>query len=544
MKSFYKHILRLLSLIIIFSCENEIVDDFRDLSSNETLPELTSGTADFSNYVALGASFTAGFTDGALFIAAQQNSFPNILANEFAKIGGGNFTQPLMSDNFGGLAFGGIRLPGLNPRLVFGGAGPVPLESLIGPVTVTTDLTSNPTGPFNNLGVPGAKSFHLLFNGYGNPTGLQATPATANPYFVRMASSPTATMLGDAMAQNPTFFTLSEIGGNDVLGYATSGGDGTNPITDTATFNFAFTTLVTTLTSGGAKGVVTNVPYITDLPHFTTVPYNPLSPDNPSFGPLIPTLNGVFGQLNQVYDFLDMPERSILFSDSDNSPVVIKDENLVNISAQITAVLNGSATFPTFIQSFGLPPAAAPLVATLFGNMYGQTRQATSEDLFVLPSSAVIGTVNTTTLAFLQSQGLPANLAGQFSVEGVTNPLADKWVLTPEEQQEIKTATDAYNNTISAVANSEENIALVDLNSILAEVASTGIDFDGFNLTSSLVTGGAVSLDGIHLNPRGYALMANKFLEAIDNKFGSNFIASGNVAKAVDYKTNFPALLQ
>ena len=33
--------------------------------------------------------------------------------------------------------------------------------------------------------------------------------------------------------------------------------------------------LCTTLTSGGAgaKGVVTNVPYITDLPHFTTVPY-------------------------------------------------------------------------------------------------------------------------------------------------------------------------------------------------------------------------------------------------------------------------------
>ena len=41
-----------------------------------------------------------------------------------------------------------------------------------------------------------------------------------------MASSPTATVLGDALAQSPTFFTLSEIGGNDVLGYATSGGSG------------------------------------------------------------------------------------------------------------------------------------------------------------------------------------------------------------------------------------------------------------------------------------------------------------------------------
>ena len=45
------------------------------------LPALTAGTADFSNYVALGASFTAGFTDGALFNAAQENSFPNIISN-------------------------------------------------------------------------------------------------------------------------------------------------------------------------------------------------------------------------------------------------------------------------------------------------------------------------------------------------------------------------------------------------------------------------------------------------------------------------------
>jgi hypothetical protein len=68
------------------------------------------------------------------------------------------------------------------------------------------------------FGVPGAKSFHLLYNGYGNPAGIAAK--TANPYFVRFASSPTATVVGDALAQNPTFFSLW-IGNNDTLGYAT-----------------------------------------------------------------------------------------------------------------------------------------------------------------------------------------------------------------------------------------------------------------------------------------------------------------------------------
>src|SRR5690606_11916456 len=122
---------------------------------------------------------------------------------------------------------------------------------------------------------------------------------------------------------------------------------------------------------------------------------------NPSFGPLIPTLNGVFGQLNQVYAYLqsvnaidNAEERSIVFSTTEASAVVIKDETLTDISAQIAGVLTASPTFPAFVQSFGLPAAAAPLVANLLGNIYGQTRQATSEDLFVLPSSSVIGTVN------------------------------------------------------------------------------------------------------------------------------------------------------
>ena len=527
----------LITLLGFTACNT--IEDVSRTPTVTPLPDLTAGTADFSTYVALGASFTAGFTDNALFIAGQENSFPNIMAKEFAKAGGGNFTQPLMNDNIGGLLFNGSPMPdgSFGPRLFFNGTGPTVL-----PATPTTEVFNVKSGPFNNMGVPGAKSYHLLYDGYGNPANLST--ATANPYFVRMASSPSATMLGDAMAQNPTFFTLSEIGGNDVLGYATSGGDGSNPITDSPTFDFSFTTLVTTLTSGGAKGVVTNVPYITDLPHFTTVPYNPLDPTNPSFGPLIPTLNGVFGQLNQVFAFLGVPERSIVFSSTAASAVVIKDETLTDLSAQIAGVLNASPTFPAFVQSFGLPAQAAPLVANLLGNMYGQVRQATSADLLVLPSSNVIGTVNTTTYAFLTGQGLPANLAGQFSVEGVTNPLADKWVLLPSEQDEIKVATDAYNATIANVASSNPNVALVDLNGILQKASTTGITANGFTLTTKLVLGGAFSLDGVHLTARGYAFMANEFLEAIDASFGSNFVESGNVANIGDYPTNYPPTLQ
>lgn len=542
-----------LSLLVLgmLGCDNDTIEEIRDRNEMEPLPELTAGEADFSNYVAVGASFTAGFTDNALFIAAQENSFPNIIANKFANVGGGTFNQPLMNDNFGGLAIGGNRIPGFNPRLVFGGAGPVSLESIIGSVTVTTDITSPPTGPFNNLGIPGAKSFHLVAPGYGN---IQNLP-NANPYAVRVTgNAPNASILELAVAQNPTFFTLSEVGGNDVLGYATSGGDGSNDITDTAIFDASLNALVAGLTANGAKGAIGNLPNITSLSYFTTVPFNALDPNDEENGATlvaqIPTLNSLYGALNGVYAFLqsqgqisDAAIRTVTFSETSANAVVIVDENLPNISAEIAQVLEANPQFPAFLAQFGLPPEAASDVAQLLGLVYGQARPATENDLIVLPSSSIIATTNTAFAAFLESQNLPAAVAAQFAAEGVTLPLEDKWVLLPQEQNDVAIATAAYNDSIETVANAN-GLALVDLNSILEQASMTGIQFDDYFLNTDLVFGGLVSLDGVHLTARGYALMANSFLKAIDATYGSNFEASGNLANAGNYPTNYSPTLQ
>jgi lysophospholipase L1-like esterase len=117
--------------------------------------------------------------------------------------------------------------------------------------------------------------------------------------------------------------------------------------------------------------------------------------------------------------------------------------------------------------------------------------------------------------------------------------LGDQWVLTPQEQLLIETATEAYNASITSIANTNESVALVDLNAILEE-ASTGIVFDTYVMNTGLILGGLIGLDGIHLTSRGYALMANKVLEAIDDKFGSNFTeATNGLAKADDFPTNY-----
>ena len=506
-----KYLLLSAVLIGFTACNDE--EDFEDQLANSTvevvLPELTSGSADFSNYVAVGASFTAGYTDGALFMASQNHSFPNIIANKFANGGGGTFTQPLTNDNFGGLAVAGNRIA--QPRLIFGGAGPIPLEAAIGPVTVTTDLTNNPTGPFNNVGIPGAKSFHLVAPGYGNIANLAA--GLANPYAVRVTgSTPNASILELAVAQNPTFFTLSEIGGNDVLGYATTGGDGTNPITPTAMFDAALNAMVANLTANGAKGVIGNLPNITSLSHFTTVPHNPIPLDAATAGFL--NSASAYGTYNagivQAFAYVvattpmtqemadaEIAKRTITFSAGAGNAVVIMDESLTDLTA--------------------INPGLVSM------------RQATADDLLVLTASNFIGT-----------EAVPGNPQ---TVNGVAIPLADKWVLTPEEQAEIATATQAYNATISAVASSN-GLALVDLNSILEQASTSGIMFDAYLMNTNLVSGGLISLDGIHPTARGYALMANSFLKAIDATYGSNFEASGNLPEAGNYPTNYSPTLQ
>jgi lysophospholipase L1-like esterase len=489
----------------------------------------TSGTADFSNYVAVGNSLTAGYSDAALFIDGQTNSYPNMLAQNFALAGGGAFTIPFMADNLGGATLNGTQILGNRLILSFAGSPtPVPVAG-----QGSTEISNTLSGPFNNMGVPGAKSFHLVAPGYGNLAGVPI--GAANPYYARFASSASATIIGDAAVQNPTFFTLW-IGSNDILSFATSGGAGVdqtgnldpstygqNDITDPNVFASVYNGLLQTLTANGADGVVLNIPDVTSIPYFTVVPHDPLDPSNPDFGPQIPLLNTIFGTLNQIYTAIGQTQRIVVFSQTEASPVVIIDESLPDISATIAgALLANLPAFEAFIAQFGLPPQAAPLVANLLGATYGQSRQATAEDLIVFPSATVIGTVNTTSVQNLVAQGLSAQLAGQFSVEGVSLPLADQWVLTPDEQASVAGATAAYNQTIETLAGVYD-VAFIDAFEFFSDFSVNGLPLsDGSTVTATYATGGGFSLDGVHPSPRGYALVTNLIIEAINAKYGSN----------------------
>lgn len=240
-----------------------------------------SGSADFSNYVAIGNSLTAGYGDGALYKEGQENSMPLMLANQFKKFGGGEFPQPLMLDDDGvgfsatpqGIVFRTKTILGLaTDCLGEGGISPVPSNPDATQAELQTNLLLPVTGPFNNFGIPGAKSFHFVAPGYGDMAGVPV--GTANPFFARMTDQPatTTTVIGDIMARQPSFFSLW-VGANDALLYALSGGMG-DTLTGQNTYAYAMNLILETLHGTGAKGAIANIPDITSIPFFTTVPAN------------------------------------------------------------------------------------------------------------------------------------------------------------------------------------------------------------------------------------------------------------------------------
>ncbi len=485
------------------SCEPELD------SSIDEADFYTAGEADFSNYVALGNSLAAGYADGALYITGQENSYPNIMAQQFAKVQvTDGFTQPLMADNAGGLLLGGTQIfP--NRRVLAVGANGNPSPQVYTGMQPTTDITNVLSGPFNNMGVPGAKSFHLLAPGYGNIAGVQL--GTANPYFVRFASSPQASILADAVAQNPTFFSVMA-GENDVLSFATSGGIGMdqtgntdltsygpNDITDPQVFASAYSQIVTAMVATGADGVLTSVPDVTAIPFFTTIPNNALVLDAETAA----NLTGFFQAVAGIFAQGAIQQGA--------SP-----EQAQALAAQYALTFNaGPNRFLIDVPASQMNPLGF--------------RQMTEQELLVLTidqqalaqgyGSVVLTPEVMQVLGLLQQGGQPTQEQAQLVLNAVSG-IDDKDALDNQEIQALATATNSYNVTIKALAQAN-GLAFADVNAFLTQVANGGISFDAGTVTAQFVTGGAFSLDGVHPTPRGHAAIANKILESINATYGS-----------------------
>ena len=481
----FKYIFLSLLFLGLTNCETDVENP------NDVYPrpfvEVDSGDADFSTYVAMGEGITAGMTDNSLFIAGQANSYPNIMAGVMSMAGGGEFTQPYVNDNVGGMLVGGQQF--WFPRLYFDGAGPANVTG-----NITTEATSTVPGPYNNMAFPFVNGIHMVAPGYGSIAAL--SQGLANPWFVRAASSEGTTVLGDAAGQMPTFVTL--VPGNDFAGYAGFGASGLAGILDVSGSQGMLVGVGATLQTLAAmvpNGVVTTLPDPTNTAQWNTVSYNSIPLDQATADQINSAFTAYNGGLLLAQSFglltaEEVANRTLATRVAGNNPILIQDETLTDLSP------------------FGIP---LPLM-----------RDANANDKISLFAGTVLGQ--------------PADPNNPLSIIGVTAPLEDQFTLMASEIEYIQSELNTANTAI--VASVPSGWALFDLAGLYNDIVTTGVMEDDFMMTGDLVFGGFFSLDGYHPTSRGSALIAKKMMEAIDATWGSTLSISN--LDIGDYPTNYP----
>jgi hypothetical protein len=166
--------------------------------------------------------------------------------------------------------------------------------------------------------------------------------------------------------------------------------------------------------------------------------------------------------------------------------------------------------FVTAISRFIINPATGQPVAGPSGplTLIGPNGPLGAGDFVLLTASTELA----------QGRGIPVALGGS------GQPLSDSSVLSASEVATIRARVNAYNTIIRNVA-TEKNAAFVDVNASLTDLASHGLNIGGVTYSSAFLTGGVFSYDGVHPTAFGYAYVANLFIDAINDKFGSDIDA-------------------
>jgi hypothetical protein len=452
-------------------------------------PAVDSGTADFSVYVSIGNSLTAGYQSGALYESTQQYGYAMQLANAMSVA---SFEVPWIADP--GIYDAELELGHLQVVLDAEGnasLAPIPWEGISSPLELL--LNAELQGPYNNMGIPGSTAYDLLF-AMDQTTCFTAQIGEPNAYFdmiLRNGSIPWTAFGGAAddlpaveiakLAQ-PTFASVW-IGNNELLLPATSGigapfypaEDDGGPLNFRELYTGILGGLVTDLPR--AKFVTADLPYVTNIPYFTTVLWfvidsdsNPVDGDPETDGIQFVGLLAEEGAGFQLASG-DLVCLAVLSYDSDSNGV------------------------PDLNEGMGIPDAI--LIAGIMADL--EVDYATAEGILNHPTES------------------PFPHHGTLIPGGLT--------LVAAEVANILQATDDYNTVIHSVAGGH-GVPVVEINAYFQDVAANGAEYNGEEYSTTFVTGGLFSLDGVHPSNVGYALIAEEFIETINDAYGSELSAA------------------
>lgn len=224
------------------------------------------GGADFTRFVGVGDSLTAGFKDGALHAAGQQTGFYALLSDSM----GAQTVIPLIAEP-------GIPTP--DPEAGVGLLIQRPDTCAVGQFDYATGVTTgriDPTKPATDVAIPGQNVGDALTIKWSlDPANLPGTADSAEdfvlgfPYVLAPAPLNTPrTQIETAVGLQPTFVSFW-LGSNDALAAALAA----NPaaLTPTADFNANMDAAAGAIAGTGAKAVMFNVPDVTVVPNLFSI---------------------------------------------------------------------------------------------------------------------------------------------------------------------------------------------------------------------------------------------------------------------------------
>ncbi len=439
-------------------------------NKDNTDPPPPPETIDLSSYVAMGNSLTAGYADGALYTSGQEYSYANIIAEQFSKVGGNGIFKTPIIPTEDGV-FPTSNQSGIYLETKFVWANKQNCNEVNEWVPVR--LVENP----NQEKLMDELMTNISSDGPFNNLGVPGITVT----HMHLPGMGALNPYYGRFANNPSSDKLiDEAKKVDPTFFSLWVGNndvlgyassgGTTSITTTQLFEISYDAAAAHLSSITEGGVLANIPDVASAAFFTTIDYNFVNVETETE---VEELQAFYVDYNQQMEALGKDYR-INWS-LGNNPMVIRDKDM-DVSEEL------------------------------------KIRQMTESELALL----------TIPLDSIYCGGW-----------GATKPLSDSYVLSDSEI-ELTIAAVATFNEIITIAAEKYDLAFVDFNTLMQEVANGGITEDGIEFTTDFAFGNLFSLDGIHLTPRGNALVANNFIEAINAKY------SLSVPKAIitDYPDN------
>lgn len=404
------------------------------------LPEITSGRANFTNYVVIGDGYMAGYQDGALFHDGQMRSIGALIFQSLQQAGTVSYNQALMSDNVGlGISSKPwdatyITSSTLNYKIDCEGI------SSLGPIKILHTITT--AQPY--LDPVSALSLDDYSVPFATTSDLSSgTLFMSNVYWARVAANFSNVSPKQAAVNRGASFFSAWLGMEDIYNYARNGGYG-KTIPSVSTFANNLDNILGPLTTNGAKGVLATIPDFRSFPYYTLIKWNAAN------------LNA---------------------EDADTMTQIYASGGLGHIS------------FVEGNNGFVIDDPDAP-------SGYRQ----------LLDGEYITVSVPTDSMK-CEYYGI------------LFNTIHNRYVLDSAEVELLDNMIYQYNETIKAKA-LQYDLAVVDLNAYFKTV-NDGVTWNGVKFTAEFVKGGFFGLDGQYPTQKGAALIANQFILAINNFYGS-----------------------